>query len=168
LLRRKPFEPLNLCCSAYYEYSTLAPNMYHFVLVLLSLAMAMSASTAFSFFQAPRPSRSCITSLQVVNDLDRPSTFLDANADDDDDADVDDEPATKPSSRWQSLNPKIKQRLIEKGQAKAIANKAKREPRVDKKRRKQSESIGAGPVRSTCRYNTIRHDTIRKPRVGDV
>jgi predicted RNA-binding protein with RPS1 domain len=97
-------------------------------------------------------------SLQVVKDLDRPSTFLDDNADDedsstasfiddddedddDDDNDYGDEPATKPSSRWQSLNPKIKQRLIEKGQAKAIANKAKREPKQDKKRRKESKSI---------------------------
>ena len=38
--------------------------------------------------------------------------------------------------RWENLNPKIKQRLIEKGQAKAIANKKKREPKMDKKRRK--------------------------------
>lgn len=37
--------------------------------------------------------------------------------------------------RWESLNPKIKQRLIEKGQERAIANKKKREPASDKKRR---------------------------------
>ena len=34
------------------------------------------------------------------------------------------------------MNPKLKQKLIEKGQAKAIANKKKREPKQDKKRRK--------------------------------
>lgn len=39
------------------------------------------------------------------------------------------------SSRWDSLNPKIKERLIKAGQERAIANKKKREPDHDKKRR---------------------------------
>jgi hypothetical protein len=131
--------------------------MYHRQPFVLALCLAICTSAAFSF-QASRPCRSCVTSLQVVKDLDRPSTFLDDNDDDedsptiefidgdDDDEDDDDDddgdgPVTKPSSRWQSLNPKIKQRLIEKGQAKAIANKAKREPKLDKKRRKQSNPL---------------------------
>ena len=119
--------------------------MYHRQTFGLALCLAICTSTAFSF-QALRPSRSCVTSLQVVKDLDRPSNnddddsptveFLEDDDEDDDDDDGD-ESATQPSSRWQSLNPKIKQRLIEKGQAKAIANKAKREPKLDKKRRKQ-------------------------------
>jgi predicted RNA-binding protein with RPS1 domain len=39
------------------------------------------------------------------------------------------------SSRWDSLNPTVKDRVIQKGQERAIANKKKREPGHDKKRR---------------------------------
>jgi hypothetical protein len=39
------------------------------------------------------------------------------------------------SSRWASLNPKIKQRVVQVAQERAIANKMKREPTQDKKRR---------------------------------
>ena len=96
------------------------------------------------------------SSLNVASDIERPPTFLDdheENAYDEDEDDftvtfLDDlkaeeapqtgEPERKGLKRWQSLNPKIKQRLIEKGQARAIANKKKREPVADKKRRKCS------------------------------
>ena len=56
--------------------------------------------------------------------------------DDDDDATTGEKKMSPGRQRWENLNPKIKQRLIEKGQAKAIANKKKREPKLDKKRRK--------------------------------
>lgn len=39
------------------------------------------------------------------------------------------------SSKWDSLNPKIKERIVRAGQERAIANKKKREPDTDKKRR---------------------------------
>lgn len=42
----------------------------------------------------------------------------------------------KKSARWHSLNPKVKERIIKEQQAKAIANKKKREPKADKQRRK--------------------------------
>ena len=91
-------------------------------------------------------SSSSNTFLQVINDLGRPPTFLDddidSDGDDDDDAEEDDTQESRPkeqkqrlTKRWESLHPKLKQRLIEKGQARAIANKKKREPIRDKKRR---------------------------------
>lgn len=39
------------------------------------------------------------------------------------------------SRRWDNLDPKIKARLVQAGQERAVANKAKREPLLDKKRR---------------------------------
>jgi len=91
------------------------------------------------------------------NDLERPQTFLDEeeyevdgvkitflnedDGDDEEDGSYEQEVAKpKPRAgagreRWDKLNPKIKQRLVEKGQRKAIANKKKREPAHDKKRR---------------------------------
>lgn len=84
------------------------------------------------------------TSLAVVSDLGRPPTFLDDDEDDDinitfinedeDDEDDENQPKGQGKERWENLNPRIKQRLIERGQAKAIANKKKREPARDKKR----------------------------------
>jgi hypothetical protein len=66
----------------------------------------------------------------------------DEEYEDDDDDDEDDEPSAGTStsdrltsSRWGSLNPSVKERIIQKGQEKAIANKKKREPEQDKKRR---------------------------------
>lgn len=38
-------------------------------------------------------------------------------------------------SRWDSLNPKIKARIVKEGQEKAIRNKKRREPAEEKKRR---------------------------------
>lgn len=90
--------------------------------------------------------------LSEVSDFERPSTFLDGHDDDEDDRinivfidddDNDDKEEDEDRSdkngigrkRWENLRPNIKKRLIEKGQAKAIANKQKREPAADKKRR---------------------------------
>jgi len=44
-------------------------------------------------------------------------------------------PAKKKVSRWDELNPKIKERIVRAGQERAIANKQKREPELAKKRR---------------------------------
>ena len=46
-----------------------------------------------------------------------------------------DEQQPKKQSRWESLNPKIKERIVKAGQERAIANKKKREPAQAKKRR---------------------------------
>ena len=87
-----------------------------------------------------------------ISDFERPGTFLDEDEDDDaginvvyideddelDDGeeDDDDEPVKGAGrSRWENLKPAVKKRLIEKGQAKAITNKKKREPAAEKKRR---------------------------------
>lgn len=79
------------------------------------------------------------------DDADINIVWLDEVQNDDDDADgptlVADTTKQPPSknnkkNRWERLNPKIKEKLIERGQVKAIANKAKRVPAQDKKRRK--------------------------------
>jgi hypothetical protein len=81
----------------------------------------------------------------VTGDFDRPSTFLDEDAGDDDisitfvdESGEEEEGKREPQGRkrWENLNPKVKQRMIEQGEEKAIANKKKREPAQDKKRRK--------------------------------
>jgi len=83
-----------------------------------------------------------------VSDFERPGTFLDEDEEDDgginivfindDDDDVEEEtkkPKGQGRQRWENLKPAVKKRLIEEGQAKAIANKKKREPAAEKKRR---------------------------------
>jgi len=119
--------------------------------------------------QQQRPSSAMTVLLQAdsssgSSDFDRPSTFLDEKGDEDDGAtdinivwldEEDEEEEDGPTvfdavtaktdneknkkNRWEKLNPKIKQKNIEKGQAKAIANKAKREPAQQKKRRMMME-----------------------------
>jgi hypothetical protein len=111
-----------------------------------SLILCLTVSLATAFLP-PTSQTACgiATRLNVVQDIQRPPTFLD----DEDDGDVkvtflseqeDEQDDSKPSGegrkRWDNLNPKIKQRLIEKGEAKAVDNKKKREPIQDKKRRK--------------------------------
>jgi hypothetical protein len=66
-----------------------------------------------------------------MNDFERPATFLD---DDEDDVGIN-VVEGKGKTRWDNLKPSVKNRVIEKGQAKAIANKKKREPASEKKRR---------------------------------
>jgi hypothetical protein len=46
--------------------------------------------------------------------------------------------STPSTTRWGSLNPQIKKRIVEEGQQRAIRNKQKREPLADKKRREYS------------------------------
>lgn len=61
-----------------------------------------------------------------------------------DEEDEEDEPAAEAqsveekikSSRWDALNPRVKERLVKSGQERAIVNKKKRESEQTKKRRK--------------------------------
>ena len=125
------------------------PNMTNVYLhALLRFSFGLALTSAFM-----APSSRCISprpALNVAQDMDRPPTFLDQQSvDDDDDLNVlfveeSEEDEAPPDNkvtgagrqRWENLNPKLKQRLIEKGQQKAIENKKKREPASDKKRRK--------------------------------
>jgi hypothetical protein len=130
--------------------------------VALALSLGFALSGADAFFMHPvvivgrgvGVTTNTNTRLSVIEDLGRPPTFLDEQEDgedgdinvtfldeeeDDDDEDDDDTPITgEGRKRWEALDPKIKERLVEKGQAKAIANRKKREPAADKKRRKFS------------------------------
>lgn len=110
---------------------------------ILALLATLSAASAF-VGQSPKRNHIARCASDST-DFDRPSTFLDEDLDDDnikvtflnedDNDDEDPKPTGEGRKRWENLNPKIKQRLIERGQAKAVANKKKREPAADKKRR---------------------------------
>ena len=126
------------------------------MLVLLGLiAVDLVLVSAFQAKTSPaRPfayttsSSSLSVGEDQISDFERPGTFLDEDddaginvvfMDEDDNMDDDDEdderPKGKGKQRWENLKPSVKKRLIEKGQAKAIANKKKREPAAEKKRR---------------------------------
>ena len=100
-----------------------------------------------------------------ANDFDSSSVYLDESAYDDDDDENDinflfddsDDPDKNNKKegggalgrqRWDNIRPTIKKRLIEKGQAKAIANKKKREPAADKKRRKYELTLSNVPPKT--------------------
>ena len=110
---------------------------------ILALLATLAAASAFA--SQSRQRNEIVRSSSNRADFDRPSTFLDEDLDDDDlnvtflDEDDSDQEDAKPNgegrNRWENLNPKVKQRLVERGQAKAIANKKKREPASEKKRR---------------------------------
>jgi hypothetical protein len=123
------------------------------LLVGYLLALLLCLATAFLPPQTSIGKKCFVSKLKVVQDIGRPPTFLDNEDEggDDDDVDVsitfldeseveeegeDQQPKGQGRERWENLNPKIKQRLVEKGEAKAVANKKKREPADDKKRRK--------------------------------
>jgi predicted RNA-binding protein with RPS1 domain len=67
--------------------------------------------------------------------------FEDDDDNDDEQEDISLSPTTS-SSRWEKLNQRIKNRIIQEGQQRAIANKKKQEPNQEKKRRKCSSSGG--------------------------
>ena len=104
-------------------------------------------SVSSAFLQPLGRHTSARAGLGVVQDIERPPTFLDERGDDGElsalfveDSGDDGEPQTTEMKgsgrqRWENLNPKIKQRLIEKGQERAVINKKKREPAADKKMR---------------------------------
>lgn len=114
------------------------------LVALLNVLFFASSPTA-GFVHPLARKTSLSTCLGVAQDIERPGNDdLSALFMEDDDPDEDEERESAPQitkemspgrRRWENLNPKIKQRLVEKGQAKAIANKKKREPARDKKRR---------------------------------
>jgi hypothetical protein len=84
-----------------------------------------------------------VVSIAWLDDMDDEDDY-----DDDDDEDYDDDdteesetPKTnkadddKPPAKWDLLPPNIRQRIQRAGQELAVANKKKREPETDKKRR---------------------------------
>lgn len=132
---------------------------------------SLSAVSAFVVQPRRRKATLSLRSSSNPTDFDRPSTFLDEDIDADVnvtflDEDGNDQGDSKPKGegrkRWENLNPKIKQRLIERGQAKAIANKKKREPASDKKRRMYAIS------KPQLLFNFLRLITAFFPRHVDV
>lgn len=85
------------------------------------------------YHQLDQPSARIARSFSVDREEDLETTFRD-----NDDEEEDDEPpapAWTKNARWNSLSPKVKLRIIQEAQAQAIANKKKREPAKDKKRK---------------------------------
>ena len=105
-------------------------NFLLLISVLISTAGVPSASALVTPSGIRPP-----TALHVIQDIGRPSTFLDNDEPDDGDNEDRPKPMGRGRQRWENLNPKIKKRLIEKGQARAIAKKQKNEPKSVKKRR---------------------------------
>lgn len=73
------------------------------------------------------------SALSVVSDS--TNVAIESDQEDNDDRSDAQNQLKKKSSRWAQLDPKIKAKIVRKGQQKAIANKKKREPIQDKKRR---------------------------------
>ena len=139
--------------------SNLSPPVVALLVILTLELVLVSGFQATSGAGRPLLLQSSRTSLSLseddVSDFERPTTFLDKDEDDDEginvvfldkdddfdeddeeEEDDDDEPAKgEGRSRWENLKPSVKKRLVQTGQAKAIANKKKREPAADKKRR---------------------------------
>jgi hypothetical protein len=127
------------------ELTHRAQSIMLFSKTLLSVYLTASASSAL-IAQSPTNVR-IATRLAAASDFERPSTFLDEDdikitfIDESGGDSDEDKPKGEGRKRWENLNPKIKQRLVERGQEKAIANKKRREPSNDKKRRKSRFSL---------------------------
>jgi hypothetical protein len=111
-----------------------------------TVVICLTATVATAFVNPSSVTFGRISSgLAVTSDFDRPTTFLDEDVGDEDinvtfidesEEEEKEKPEPQGRKRWENLNPKVKQRMIEQGEEKAIANKKKREPAQDKKRRK--------------------------------
>lgn len=104
------------------------------LLALLLLLLAIASTQAFTNPLFPA-ARSC-SALAVAAEED---TDIRIAWDDEDGDDDEPEPsiaaARRRRARWEQLDPKYKQYLIQKGQERAIRNKKKSEPKFDKKRK---------------------------------
>ena len=106
-----------------------------------------SAALFFSFILAtpsvygfsPATGNSRLTVYQALSQTSEPE--INVLWEDEEDEEPEEQPRLK-SSRWDNLNPKIKARIVKKGQERAMANKKKVEPLQDKKRREyRSRSV---------------------------
>lgn len=103
------------------------------VIAVVFLLLAQSQVNAFT----PCTNRITSTLLTVqASDADISVAWIDED---------DEEPEVEPveekikSSRWDALNPRVKERLVKAGQERAIVNKKKRESDQTKKRSKQKQ-----------------------------
>jgi len=129
-----------------YRWNTSSPYLVLLVIfiveqILVSGFQAINSAARFSF---TKPLATiCKLSEDQISDFERPETFLDEEEDSginvvflDEDGDNENHGTNgRGRSRWENLKPSVKKRIIEKGQAKAVANKKKREPASEKKRR---------------------------------
>jgi hypothetical protein len=82
-----------------------------------------------------------VVSIAWLDDMDDEDDYDDDEDYDDDDTEESETPKTnkaaddKPPAKWDLLPPNIRQRIQRAGQELAVANKKKREPETDKKRR---------------------------------
>jgi predicted RNA-binding protein with RPS1 domain len=123
----------DVCAFQSASSSTLNPRRYADASVVSSVRSATDGDTIDSMF-GPR-----------VDDGEDEVLYSDADDDSDSDWGVPSATAPEPkkerriTSRWGSLNPKIKARIVKEAQERAIRNKKKREPAEAKKRRLYSQ-----------------------------
>jgi predicted RNA-binding protein with RPS1 domain len=150
-------------------------SVVYFILPLLLLALPMADAFSLRAFQSSslsstRTTRSSphrrvlrvLAKQELATSRNDDITWLQDRPDDDEN---DEAPQTQTaskvkSSRWDSLNPSIKARIVQAGQERAVANKKKREPANDKKRRmmmfmktKQQEKKKASKVKRPLSFN---------------
>ena len=112
------------------------------------MAMFCVTTSAFTTLQTSRRMDATMLSRPALHvtaatedDVDKEDDALmyseDEDEEDEEEEEDDDEPNTsfKKSARWNSLSPRVKQLIMKEAQERAIANKKKREPNQDKKRR---------------------------------
>ena len=104
------------------------------------LAAALAVATAFVPLNSPTSRIPNHHARQVLaKEVDDPTDEGIVWIDEDESTAKEEEPSVRPklkSSPWDSLNPKIKARIVQAGQERAIANKKKTESAQTKKRRK--------------------------------
>lgn len=104
---------------------------------LLAWFLLLAIATSSSAFSTTTPSaQGSLTRLRVATEdrSDIRIQFDDDSSEDDEQTDSVDA-ARRRRARWEQLDPKYKQYLIEKGQQRAIANKKKNAPAQDQKRK---------------------------------
>ena len=141
---------MNINCFRWNASSPYLALLLIFTIEQILVSGFQTKNSAFRFFLAEPFTTTCKLSKDHISDFERPATFLDEEEDngvnivfiDEDDDKLDAKRKGRGRSRWENLKPSVKKRIIEQGQAKAIANKKKREPASEKKRRESKIYYG--------------------------
>lgn len=123
--------------------SSRAPSIVAFLLAAVLCGTVVAFTTTQQSCRHVSTRSSCssrqISSIKVAateDDVENEDVLLYSSEwEDDDDNEQEQSTPWKKNARWNSLSPKVKLRIMQEAQERAIANKKKREPAQDKKRR---------------------------------